>query len=130
MLFFIYILALPEMKTDVQEINGIQGKTVKLDCKITSRSNIQSVEWRKGSDPCEDGDTYTIEVTDTNSTLTIKDIDVADAGEYFCKAYTVMSEAESPQITVVVHSEFILFVFIINTYQDIKTYIPRAFKLC
>lgn len=58
-----------------------EGTTATLRCQL---SKMASVEWRKGAETLRDGDRYSLRQDGTVCELRIRNLAMADAGEYSC----------------------------------------------
>ncbi|XP_064239759.1 obscurin-like isoform X1 [Aotus nancymaae] len=66
---------------DVRSQKATEGATVTLQCQL---SKAAPVEWRKGPNTLTDGDRYSLRQDGTRCELQIRDLVIADAGEYSC----------------------------------------------
>ncbi|XP_062951332.1 obscurin isoform X22 [Cynocephalus volans] len=76
------VRALPARFTeDVRSQEATEGDTAVLRCEL---SKAVPVEWRKGMKTLRDGDRYSLKQDGAACELQIRDLAVADAGEYSC----------------------------------------------
>nr|XP_042140006.1 obscurin isoform X4 [Peromyscus maniculatus bairdii] len=60
---------------------AMQGTTATMRCELSKKA---PVEWRKGSESLRDGDRYSLRQDGAVCELQIRDLAVADTGEYWC----------------------------------------------
>ena len=106
----------------MQKQFGMLGERIRLECKVTSAANDNSISWDKNGNPIKsDNPKYDVTVTDREyehvSELFINRADLSDFGSYGCKAtneigsdYLVITmEQEGMETKVRINIQMFLF---------------------
>uniref|UniRef100_A0A8C4WWM6 Ig-like domain-containing protein n=1 Tax=Eptatretus burgeri TaxID=7764 RepID=A0A8C4WWM6_EPTBU len=91
----------PSFFRKVKTMDTIIGSTASIDCKC-SGSQPMSITWLKGDVELSDGDKCHLRFSDNMATLKLHTVDIADGGDYVCKATnTSGSDACTVTLTIV-----------------------------
>ncbi|KAM4861683.1 obscurin [Thomomys bottae] len=84
---------------DMRSQEAMEGSSATLRCELSKAS---AVEWRKGKETLKDGGRYSLRQKGAVCELQIRDLSVADAGEYSCVCGNQMTSAtltvRAPQV--------------------------------
>ena len=79
---------LPEFTVPLRDKQSPAGVTVRLSCRVVSKSRF-TTKWYKDGQPVRSGGRYDVQSDFASQTLVIRDCRVEDSGEYKCEAKNI-----------------------------------------